>query len=81
MSNSRTLLNKQGRKQGPVSRARWEIPASRATRMAGKAPSLVERAMAIVRGEGRSARIMKALGDQKANAQLQAHLYGGTPVV
>ncbi|ALF01646.1 hypothetical protein CPT_Percy12 [Caulobacter phage Percy] len=80
MSASRTLLNKQGRKHGPLSRARWEIPASRATRMAGKAPSLVQRALMIAKGEGRTATILRREQAYRDQARQQAHDYGGTPV-
>lgn len=88
MSASRTLLNKQGRAQGPVSRARFEIPCTRADRMRGKGMSLVQKAMAIARGEGRTNAIYREMArksdpslaaDRAAYAAMQAHQYGGTP--
>ncbi|WCD56148.1 hypothetical protein [Caulobacter phage KSC] len=80
MSASRTLLNKQGRKQGPISRSRYEIPSSRSVRMAGKAPSLVQRALMVVKGEGRTARYFAALRKEAQLSAQQAHDYGGVPV-
>ncbi|WCD56044.1 hypothetical protein [Caulobacter phage BL198] len=84
MSASRTLLNKQGRRQGPISKSRWEIPSSRSIRMAGKAPSLVQRAIMIAKGEGRTAQALRreqAYRDSlRMKAAQQAHDYGGVPV-